>query len=358
MIDKSIVLPGWFETPGAYVLVDGQYGSTGKGVLAAFLAEYGRERITRVTTNAGPNSGHTAYWNREDRVMTQQIPVASVFLRMLGHDPITLLNAGAVIDPKILADECVRYGMDPRTLLVHPCAAIITEADRAADQAVVDSVAGTGKGIGPAIARRIGRQGSQAARDLYFPILPEGMGADLSWDRFWDWSCSDRVLVEVAQGFSLGINTARFHPFCTSRECTVQQAICDSRIPAQKVRGVALSLRTYPIRVGNSETGYSGDWYPDQRELTWEEIGVEPELTTVTKRVRRVATWSRLQFKDAVAANESSVLFLNFAQYLGSKQLGELIDSIRVDYSSVMGSQEPTILLGWSRHHEDIERVA
>jgi hypothetical protein len=29
----------WFEEPGAYVLVDGQFGSTGKGLLAAWIAE-------------------------------------------------------------------------------------------------------------------------------------------------------------------------------------------------------------------------------------------------------------------------------------------------------------------------------
>ena len=99
-------LNSWFAQPGAYVLVDGQFGSTGKGVMAALMAEIGKERITHVTTNAGPNSGHTAYWRNDeggyDRVMTQQVPVASVFLRRMGYSPVTLLNAGAVIDPVVL----------------------------------------------------------------------------------------------------------------------------------------------------------------------------------------------------------------------------------------------------------------
>ncbi len=35
---KALNLTGWFNTPGAYVLVDGQYGSTGKGLVAAAFA--------------------------------------------------------------------------------------------------------------------------------------------------------------------------------------------------------------------------------------------------------------------------------------------------------------------------------
>ena len=33
-----------------------------------------------------------------------------------------------------------------------------------------------------------------------------------------------------------------------------------------------------------------GDFYEDSRELSWGELGQSPELTTVTGRVRRVAT--------------------------------------------------------------------
>ena len=73
-----------------------------------------------------------------------------------------------------------------------------------------------------------------------------------------------------------------------------------------------MTCRSYPIRVGNTDKGTSGGWYPDQQETTWEALGVEPELTTVTKRVRRVATWSWQQFTDAVRANEPDAIWLGF----------------------------------------------
>lgn len=379
MLDKSITgLNGWFERPGAYVLVDGQFGSTGKGLLAGVLAEYGQDRITHVTTNAGPNSGHTAYYDNRmpisvaeidlskpvpdqqdlyEKIVTQQIPVASVFLERMGHKATTLLNAGAVIDDKILSKEYDEYmgrsrGVGER-LLIHPCAAMINDADREADQAVTANIAGTGKGVGPAIARKIARNG-QLAYDVYRPMLPRGTR---TWDNFWDWS-GDTVFVETAQGFSLGLNTARFNPYVTSRECTVMQAISDARIPAQQVRGVVACFRTLPIRVGNTPTGSSGECYEDQVETSWTKLGLEPELTTVTKRVRRVFTWSRIQFMECVAANQPDILFINFMNYLDKSAQDALLTSIHSDYRHVTGRWVPIILGGFGPHSHDVRRVA
>jgi adenylosuccinate synthase len=364
MFDRNINLDGWFETPGAYVLVDGQFGSTGKGLMAGFLAEYSAYNDCApnvVTTNAGPNSGHTAYWDfwgaaKQDpalgeqgyaKIMTQQIPVASVFLERIGHKPLTYINAGAVVDPSILNYERKAYGMDHKRILVHPNAAVITARDIEEDQDTLNRIAGTGKGIGPAIANKVRRIGTTAF-EVYRPMLPEG---DREWDSFWDWEM-DTVFVETAQGFSLGLNTAKFYPNVTSRECTVMQAIADARIPVHAVRKTVACFRTFPIRVGNTK-GSSGGYYPDQQEVTWESLGLEPELTTVTKRVRRVFTWSRIQFRECIAANAPDVVFLNFCNYLSSAQVGNLVDSIREDYESIMG-RLPKILLGYGPHSKDV----
>jgi adenylosuccinate synthase len=366
MIDPSIYLPEWFERPGAYVLVDGQFGSTGKGLMAAWLAEYGLDKITHVTTNQGPNSGHTAYWNPRpdfkehpelaEKIMTQQLPVASVFMQRGDRDPITLINAGAVIDDKILNAEVTKYGFRMKNLMIHPNAAVITDEDRTLDQITVGSIAGTGKGVGPAIAAKALRHGGKIAYFEYRPMLPAGFPTNKGWDNLWDWT-QDVVFVETAQGFSLGINTARFYPQTTSRECTVMQAISDARIPAQMVRGVIMCCRTFPIRVGNTDNS-SGGCYEDQQETTWEAIGQEPELTTVTKRVRRVFNWSRIQFREAVAANRPDVIFLNFCNYMSDSMLDALVDNILEDYGDVMGrGRGCTILGGFSPYAHDVRQL-
>lgn len=364
-IDKTIRLKGWFEEPGAYVLVDGQFGSTGKGLMAGWLAEYGNERISHVTTNAGPNSGHTAYFDKgphfdDDRyvqVLTQQLPVASVFLKLMGEDAVTVLNGGAVIDEDILRREVTMWGFHSRNTYIHPAAAVITEDDREEDRKITNKIAGTGKGIGPAMAKKLMRLGEgRYAGDLYRPLtMPKGMHAHVTPDWLFDFN-KDRVLVETAQGYSLGVHSARFFPHTTSRECTVAQAIADARIPAQEVKKVIACFRTYPIRVGNT-AGSSGGHYEDQQEIRWEDIGQPPELTTVTKRVRRLFTWSRTQFRECVAANRPDVIFLNFCNYLTIDQVNKLIDDINEDYFYIMGKRAPTILCGHGPNSADISWV-
>lgn len=345
-------LQNWFLEPGAYVLVDGQFGSTGKGLAASFLAAIGDEKITHVTTNAGPNSGHTAYWitepddpskdKIEHKIVTQQIPVAGVCLTLAGRDVSIELNAGAVIDDETLLNEITKYA--PIDIDVHPNAVRIIQQDR--DREASNKIAGTAKGVGAAIARKV-------ERDSFTRSIQATSLSSHSWGNRWDWE-EDVVLVETAQGFSLGINR-QFYPYCTSRECTVAQAVTDASIPVQMVKKVIAVYRTYPIRVGNTPTGYSGDCYPDQKETTWDAIGQFPEFTTVTKRMRRVFTWSRIQFQDSVAANRPDVIFLNFCNYLTIHQLDTLYIQILQDYREVMGRGPEDIMLGFGPRIADIK---
>jgi len=363
-------LKGWFAEPGAYVLVDGQFGSTGKGLMAGLLAEYGAGAITHCTTNAGPNSGHTAYLQsgymapdptapvekalpRERKIVTQQVPVASAFLSLMGYPCQTLINAGAMIEEEILRRE-VEEWLDYRSVYIHPTAAMISREDVVADKLVVAAIAGTGKGTGPALARKVMRDPNATAESVYRPMLPDKAdGFQRTWDRFWDWR-NDVVFVETAQGFSLGLNSGRFYPNVTSRECTVMQALADARIPAQMLRKVISCFRTYPIRVGNTENS-SGDGYLDQVEIRFSDIGQPDEITTVTKRVRRLFTWSRIQFAESIAANRPDVIFINFMNYLPVEQHNEFLSGVADDYEKVMGKYPDAILVGYGPRSSDID---
>jgi len=353
-------LKGWFARPGAYVLVDGQFGSTGKGLLAGVLANYGAGAITHCTTNAGPNSGHTAYLPgqlagavEERKIVTQQVPVASAFLSLMGYGCDTLINAGAMIEPEILRRE-VEEWLDYKRVFIHPNAAVIDPEDVLRDKAIVSAIAGTGKGTGPALAQKVLRDPNATAESYYQPMLPgtDGSGFDRTWDRFWDWS-RDVVFVETAQGYSLGLNSSRFYPNVTSRECSVQQALADARIPAQMLQRAVACYRTFPIRVGNTDNS-SGGWYPDQRETTFEALGQEPEITTVTKRVRRIAEWSRIQFRESIACNMPDVVFINFMNYLPEDRWNEFLSLMKLDYMAVMGHAPEAILIGTGPRSRDV----
>lgn len=337
---------GWMANKGAWVLVDGQFGSTGKGLMAGALAEMYGERIDFVTSNAGPNSGHTSYY-RDEKIVLQQLPTFSVVgNKARTFKGITHLNAGAVIDPARLEQEMDEHDMPPFSVFVHPNAAIVTDSVRAKDMALRERIGSTGKGTGAAIARKVMRYPDAVAgahEDLFEAPLVAGS------NHLWDYD--DRIFVEVSQGFSLGVNDARFYPYTTSRECTAMQAMADARIPPTFFAGCMAVFRTFPIRVG----GNSGPGYPDQAEIQWSDIGVEPEITTVTQKQRRIFTWSRTQFFEAISANRPEYLFINFMQYLQGVDHEDWIEkNVMRPYGDVMGHPPRAVLTGWGPYAENI----
>lgn len=313
-----------FALFGVHAIVDGQYGSTGKGVLAAWLAEQpGAEAVKLAITNGGPNSGHTFYHNDEKHVL-KQLPTFAVKRYLMGDIYCSAyLSAGAVINPAVLAMEASRYS--GIRIFVHPNAAWLKPKDQAAEHSgSVAAVAGTRSGTGAVMARKVLRDPDAVAGAHSLAGMPHNV---YFYNSPFVLEAAPAVL-EISQGFSLGLNDHRFYPKVTSRECTVMQGISDARIPPRLVQRTYMSIRTFPIRVGDVDGHSAGGWYPDQTETTWEALGVEPELTTVTQRVRRVATFSRTQFMQACAANDPDFVFVNFLNYLSPAAGVDFLDRI------------------------------
>lgn len=348
-IKDRLMDAGIFQGRGLTGLVDGQYGSTGKGVISALLAELFHDRVHTVITNAGPNSGHTFYHGHE-KVVLKQLPTFSVKARMMGVRNIkTVLSGGAIIDPKLLTDEISKFAVGHVT--VHEAAAIISRNAKARDILTVRDIASTGQGVGPALIEKMLRDPLKPAiAGKFFSGFDES--APFYVDR-WQFDPSETILMEVSQGFSLGLNSG-FWPHVTSRECTIAQGMADAGIPPTFLSDCIMAVRTFPIRVGNVGDTSSGPCYPDQKEIEWDELGVEPELTTVTQRVRRVFTWSDQQFKDAVLANAPRVIFLNFVNYLKSGVRKFVEDRVIDPYREVTGG-DPIVLLGHGPRSEHVE---
>ena len=341
----------WFEQTGVHCVVDGQFGSTGKGALSAFLAQrafdmgWGSTNFGGCIYSGGPNSGHTCYFG-EEKIVLKQLPTFAVYAGKLGLRVPVYLSAGAIIDQEILKKEAALYP-DLR-IYVHPNAAMVTDEDRREEeQGSIAQVAGTRSGTGAALVRKIQRDPKAIARESLDRrgtnnvVLQEHA---LRPDK-------EAYFMEVSQGFSLGINS-KFYPKVTSRECTVMQGLADARLPAKSLAKVYMAVRTYPIRVGNVGGFSSGGWYNDQDETSWAELGVKPELTTVTQRVRRVANFSMTQFFEACLANDPDVVFISHMDYLGREgQLALLSDLYRAKED--MGKKF-MILTGFGPYVQDI----
>jgi len=315
-----------FKYKGVHCVVDGQFGSTGKGALAAYLAHQAIRTGAVVNFHGsiysgGPNSGHTFYHNKNKHVL-KQLPTFSTYLSLNNIVVPAYLSAGAVIDRDILQREAETYPNLP--IFVHPNAAIITDEDRKAEESgSIAEVAGTRSGTGAALARKILRiPAAIAAHSL------GRLASNIVLQNHRMKPERNAYFMEVAQGFSLGINS-HFYPKVTSRECTVMQGLADARIPPRHLSNTYMAIRTFPIRVGNVNGHSSGNWYSDQYETSWDRIGVEPEITTVTKRVRRVASFSMDQFFDACHANDPDVVFISHMDYLDKHHQDAFIEDIQ-----------------------------
>lgn len=338
------------------VLLDGQFGSTGKGLFASFLAANWPERFDLVTTNAGPNSGHTFYTAGYKRHILKQLPTYPVARRLLYNDHIPiLLNGGAIIDQGILAEEMERCNI--RLVYVHPHAAVITNEHRKEDSATVDRIASTGQGIGPALADKIRRICPSVASDydfepeieLFNPYMgPIGPLLEYAVDY-------PSVLIEMAQGAGLGLHQG-FYPCTTARECSVAQGLADAQIAPQTLKNVFATFRTFPIRVGNTSNS-SGGCYSDQYEISWRDIGVEPERTTVTGRVRRVFNWSDQQFMSFIIQNQPNILFFNFMNYLPKESWADWLGERLTVYRSALGVNPDRVFVGIGPYTHNVKEV-
>jgi len=336
----------------ANIIVDLQFGSCGKGLLAGWLAK--RDKPDTVIAAWGPNAGHTFIDASGRKMVTTMIPngIVSPHLRRV------MIGPGAVINPEAMQTEIEELAdvIGDAEIYIHAHAAVVTESHRGAESESMYKIGSTMKGVGEAVIQKIRRDPhNQNIAAIALKNTPlEGYVVDPG--AYWTQLGRSKVAqIEGSQGFSLGINSG-LYPYVTSRECTVQQIMSDCAIPrkqfATRVIGTA---RTLPIRVANrydkdgKQIGWSGPGYWDQEEITWDDVGVPAELTTVTRLPRRVFTFSPAQVYAAIHMNGVDEVFLNFCNYFGGKpdKLQNIIAAIEV--------AAPVSLLGWGPTEDDIK---
>lgn len=315
------------------MIVDGQFGSTGKGLWASYVAYNDKEALNVAMANCGPNSGHTFYMDDKKHVC-YHLPVAGV----ARPESWIFLTAGSIIDPILLKREIEENGVDPHRIVIHPRAVLVTQGDKMYEEKSDSStarLASTQKGTGRALARKVMREAQLAAAYVWPSGIEVNDMGRIILDRM---ELGQTFLMEVPQGFDLSLNHGLSYPYCTSRDINVAQALSDAGLHPYHLGTVMMTQRTYPIRVGhlyeNRETspnkfedvkiGESGPFYADSTETTFAALGVAPETTTVTGRVRRIATWSQLQFTRSIRALRPDIIFTNFCNYMEQADVHDL----------------------------------
>lgn len=348
-----------------HVIVDLQFGSCGKGLFAGYLA--GKINPDTIVTAWAPNAGHT-YIDKSTGVKMVNICLPNGIVAESVKN--VLFGPGTVVNPELLLSELNAYDefMGGKRLCIHEHAAVVTEMHRQREAEYAFKIGSTMKGCGAALIDKISRDPDHcnvAKVALKGTDLEKYIVTKEEYNRLID--DAGVVLVEGAQGFSLGMNNG-FYPYTTSRECTFQQLMVDCSLPrraafVERVYGVC---RTYPIRVANRfkdgvQVGTSGPCYDDQIELQWSDIGLEPELTTVTKLPRRIFTFSVEQIRQAVRMNGVTDIFLNFANYPTLKHVGNGVRGATLNQhlarmiNEINGTEAKVTWLGWGPDVSDVK---
>lgn len=308
------------------VLVGGQYGSEGKGAIAAHVAD-DYDMHVRV---GSPNAGHTIYWNGERHVM-QTIPCGWINPRAK-----IVIGRGALINMSLLMKELEHiqqyYPNFRKRLSIDAEAGVLDERfheqEGGTEGEMHRRIGSTGEGVGPARMARISRDPDQfrlfesvaaeyGLEDVMIRDTP-AMIADLQ-------DMGRNVLIEGTQGSGLSLYHSHW-PYCTSVDTNAAGVIAEVGVAPARVTDVLMVCRTYPIRVA----GNSG---PMEGEITWEELSertgkdLTPERTTVTHKVRRIAEWDDDLFRRSCLLNAPTEIALTFCDYVDPQLYGRTDDT-------------------------------
>lgn len=327
------------------VVTDGSWGSCGKGLITTALAAKNRPEIISTTNMA--NAGHTAVHTDGRKFVAKALPSATALHSWLGdYDPAIVVGPSAAFDLEQMLKEIELCNVGHSTI-IHSRAGVILDEHKQLEcdnQDGTKHIASTMQGCGAFLAEKIMRRKNlRLARDYeqlkryaesnICELAKRITGADAQSfpiALYMLMKAGVTILHEGSQGFSLDINHGSHYPQCTSRGTTAMQNAADMGISHLHLGDIYLVIRPYPIRVGNvveggSTVGYSGDCYGDHHEMTWAEVAkaagapeevMAGELTTVTKRLRRVFSFSAMQLRDAVVVNGATKIALNFANYI------------------------------------------
>lgn len=313
------------DLPLVDVIIGGQFGSEGKGQVAAYLAnEY--DCLVRV---GGPNAGHKVYHEDADGnscpYTFRLVPSGCTSAR----EATIVIGPGAVINKDILLREIISYNLGDR-IIVDENATIISQSD-ITNERKVNAIGGTAQGVGYATAanlrNRLKNIDSFKAKNCK-EFINAGIIGSAHEVYETTFSARKKILLEGTQGTFLDLHHG-YYPYVTSRGTTVAGCLSEAGIGPRRLRKTILVTRRYPIRVANPLNGTSGPFGDDNSldpELSRAELSkrcgvsleeiTRIEKTSTTKNDRRIAEFNWALFRRACELNTPTDIAFTFADYI------------------------------------------
>jgi len=301
------------------ILIGGMAGSESKGKISAYLTELHDPDL--IVSHFMPNAGHTIITDR--KYVSYHLPICAV----VSNAPV-VIGPGAAINPETFFTELETLGIDPSRLIISNRVPLITAEHIYIENQKLEHIASTTQGCGACVSSKIMR-GDDVIRvgdDPRFADLNivEDIGQIIN--DFLDKGLT--VFCEMAQGFDLCLNHGIEYPYCTSRNIQPAQVMADSGVSPKRVGQIYSVIRPYPIRVGNHR-GFSGP-YAEAEELGWDEVKQRcgspedlTEITTTTKRQRRIFEFSHERFNSMITLVQPDEIALNFVNYINWEDYGK-----------------------------------
>jgi len=291
-------------------VVGGQYGSEGKGRVVGAILDDDRMAPHVTVRVGGPQAGHTIYL-KEMKLVFKQLPIGAAYGKLC------IIGRNAIIDPELLFKE---MSVCTGEVVVDPCAVYFEKSDSTREQQLqmFESIGSTQTGVGSARAAHVMRTATLVGQEPW-RLPPRVNISDTKELVTQALDKGKRVMIEGTQGIGLGLSTGGHYPYATSIDLTPAATLASMGFSLHEMtmyRPYVLGVfRTYPIRVA----GTSG---PLHRETSWAELRAEfgdhipIEMTTVTKRIRRVGHWDADLARRSIKEGEINGAFYTFLDYI------------------------------------------
>lgn len=353
----------FFESGKISFVMDGSAGSSGKSIISSYLVKNEIDNVNFLMSAFTPNASHTVCDDDGNEFVFKVFCGGSQYHEQL--DAVYIVD-NAAFELDTLFKEIEYLGIPKEKVRISPMAMVVTRLEKDMEAGLCDmygnyyptpldgtvKTGSTCSGSGAALAKKVMRNKTLIrAKDL--PELHQFLyPMDEIINRL---ESGESGMMEIAQGFPLSVNHHKFAPHTTSRNVTVSNALNDAMIPPKYAGNLLINLRTFPIKIHSYKyvdlkTGkfltweevksndpatykkvesYSGDFYDDQKEISWDTItensgSLTPimECTTLTKLPRRIATFSKKNLHEAIKFNNTGGkiwLCVNFINYIDTR---------------------------------------
>ncbi|MCD0443550.1 adenylosuccinate synthase [Glycomyces sp. A-F 0318] len=348
----------------AIAVVGTQWGDEGKGKVTDLL---GAEMDYVVRYQGGNNAGHTVVTPDGTKYAIHLVPVG-----ILTPGVVPVIANGVVVDPKFLIselDELTAGGVDVSNLKLSADAHLIMPHHRALDRVVERYLGGarigtTGRGIGPAYADKVARQGIRV-QDLLDPkilsikleqilreknqilvkvynrkaidpaavveeylayaerLKPYIADTRLLLNRALD--AGKNVLLEGAQATMLDVDHGTY-PFVTSSNPTTGGACVGTGIAPNKITTSIGIIKAYTTRVGSGP--FPTELFDEFGEFLLKKGG---EYGVTTGRRRRCGWFDAVLGRYAVRVNGITDLFVTKLDVLSELERVPICVAYEVD---------------------------